>query len=203
MSRGGGGASGGVRDVDARRVERATRRPNDDDDGDDGRDRSYKPPHARDGDDGSSDLPKAAHARGDGVRGDRGVGQGERGRRHGAWTTMLPTPERQLREKSVYTSVVKAITCDSSERVRAAAVRAVVALLEGPASRQYLAIAEAQRVDDAERAERRVITAWIERAGAVVLGAEHDAWGYRVDHATCALAGVVGREELSVRERVV
>lgn len=115
---------------------------NDDDDGDDGRDRSYKPPHARDGDDGSSDLTKAAHARATACEAIAALAKASGKALHGAWTTMLPTSERQLREKSVYTSVVKAITCDSSERVRAAAVSAVVALLEGPASRQYLAIAE-------------------------------------------------------------
>jgi len=114
--------------------------------GDDGRDRSsYKPPHARDGDfDGGSsmDASKAARARAAACEAIAALAKASGKALHGAWTTMLPTSERQLREKSAYASVVKAIACDSSERVRAAAASAVVALLEGPASRQYLAIAE-------------------------------------------------------------
>ena len=89
--------------------------------------------------------------RGDGMRGDRGVGQGERRALHGARRIMLSTAERQLvreeraHELQVPSRVIRA-------RARAAAVRAVVALLEGPASRQYLAIAERRESYDAERA---------------------------------------------------
>lgn len=112
--------------------------------GDDGRDRSYKPPHVRDRDfDGESmDSSKAARARAAACEAIAALAKASGKALHGAWTTMLPTSERQLREKSGCESVVKAIACDSSERVRAAAASAVVALLEGPASRQYLAIAE-------------------------------------------------------------
>lgn len=111
------------------------------------RESSYRPPHARDYADGvasrvvlltdDGEMGRvaalgaiAALARSDGKA------------LRGALTTMLPTSEHQLAGKSAATSVVKAAVGDQSSKVRAAAASATAALFDGPASKQYLAMAE-------------------------------------------------------------
>jgi len=118
-------------------------RRDDEGDGEDGEGTSYKPPHARESDENIEMCEKDACDLRAGACGALGALARLNGKAlHGAWATMLPTSEHQLREKSVSTSLVKVIACDSSAKVRGAAANATMALFEGPASRQYLAIAE-------------------------------------------------------------
>ena len=107
---------------------------------------------------------------------------------HARWPKLLPTSVTQLLARSPTATIVRCALNDPSPRVRAAATAATASLLEGPATKRYLAAAEVRtnpKTGAVVRAQLRV---------AVV-----DARGYRVRHARGVDARGTSRAGVVVR----
>ena len=125
----------------------------------------YVPPHLRSGGGGGggygssdSDASDAEGARGsNGSNGDRfgaskvrtnaalcvsALARADSRSMHAHWPKLLPTSATQLLARSPTATVVRCALNDPSPRVRAAAMAATANLLEGPATKRYLAAAE-------------------------------------------------------------
>ena len=61
---------------------------------------------------------------------------------HAHWSKLLPTSPGQLLPRSPTATLLRLVVADPSPRVRAAAAAATAQMLEGSATRQYLAAAE-------------------------------------------------------------
>jgi len=61
---------------------------------------------------------------------------------HGHWGKLLPTSSAQLLPRSPTVTLLRCVVLDPAPRVRAAAAAAVAQLMDGAATRQYLAVAE-------------------------------------------------------------
>ena len=74
---------------------------------------------------------------------------------HGHWAKLLPTSAAQLLPRHPSATLLRCVVLDPAPRVRTAAAAAVAQLLEGPASKRYLAAAEARVDAKTGRAVRR------------------------------------------------